>query len=124
MAGIETKKFQEMVDAIGADTIAAIATAGPEMQVGAVCVCVCVGGWVGCVWVGVCAVSSVKFTLSFFIYSESNFWGVGCAVFILCSLCSCHCESLGAANTSCIVQWMFKIKLCFYTVYQYHLFSY
>ncbi|XP_064391610.1 major vault protein-like [Halichondria panicea] len=33
MAVIESKKFQEMVDAIGADTIAAIATAGPEMQV-------------------------------------------------------------------------------------------
>ncbi len=36
MAVIESKKFQEMVDAIGADTIAAIATAGPEMQVGVV----------------------------------------------------------------------------------------
>ncbi len=33
MSTIESKKFQEMVDAIGADTIAAIATAGPEMQV-------------------------------------------------------------------------------------------
>ena len=40
MAGIETKKFQEMVDAIGADTIAAIATAGPEMQVGLCGMCV------------------------------------------------------------------------------------
>ena len=33
MSTIETKKFQDMVDAIGSDTIAAIATAGPEMQV-------------------------------------------------------------------------------------------
>ena len=33
MAGIETVKFKDMVGAIGADTIAAIATAGPEMQV-------------------------------------------------------------------------------------------
>ncbi len=33
MAGIETHKFKDMVDSIGADTIAAIATAGPEMQV-------------------------------------------------------------------------------------------
>ena len=34
MAEIETSKFQNMVHAIGADTIQAIATAGPEMQVG------------------------------------------------------------------------------------------
>ena len=33
MASIETVKFKDMVGAIGADTIAAIATAGPEMQV-------------------------------------------------------------------------------------------
>lgn len=33
LATIETSKFKEMVDAIGADTIASIATAGPEMQV-------------------------------------------------------------------------------------------
>ncbi|KAK3703611.1 hypothetical protein QZH41_019149 [Actinostola sp. cb2023] len=33
MAGIETEKFKNMVSAIGADTIQAIATAGPEMQV-------------------------------------------------------------------------------------------
>ncbi len=33
MAGIDTQKFKDMVDAIGSDTIAAIATAGPEMQV-------------------------------------------------------------------------------------------
>lgn len=33
MAGIDTGKFKDMVDSIGADTIAAIATAGPEMQV-------------------------------------------------------------------------------------------
>ncbi len=32
MAGIETQKFQEMVSAIGPDTIASIATSGPEMQ--------------------------------------------------------------------------------------------
>lgn len=33
LAGIESNKFKEMVDAIGAHTIQAIATAGPEMQV-------------------------------------------------------------------------------------------
>ena len=33
MAAIETDKFQNMVSSIGADTIQAIATAGPEMQV-------------------------------------------------------------------------------------------
>ena len=33
MANIETEKFKNMVDAIGPQTIAAIATAGPEMQV-------------------------------------------------------------------------------------------
>lgn len=33
MATIETSKFKDMVDAIGASTIASIATAGPEMQV-------------------------------------------------------------------------------------------
>ena len=33
MATIETHKFKDMVDAIGSQTIAAIATAGPEMQV-------------------------------------------------------------------------------------------
>ena len=33
MASIETQKFRDMVDSIGPDTIAAIATAGPEMQV-------------------------------------------------------------------------------------------
>lgn len=33
MAAIETEKFQNMVSSIGADTIQAIATAGPEMQV-------------------------------------------------------------------------------------------
>ena len=33
MAGIETQKFKDMVDAIGPETIAAIATAGPQMQV-------------------------------------------------------------------------------------------
>ena len=33
MANIETDKFKNMVDAIGPQTIAAIATAGPEMQV-------------------------------------------------------------------------------------------
>ena len=50
MAGIETSKFKNMVDAIGAPTIQAIATAGPDMQVGdhmklsgwCVCVRVCV----------------------------------------------------------------------------------
>ncbi len=41
MAAIETEKFQNMVKAIGSDTLASIATAGPEMQV-CVCVCVCV----------------------------------------------------------------------------------
>jgi major vault protein len=33
MAEIETTKFKNMVDAIGANTLQAIATAGPEMQV-------------------------------------------------------------------------------------------
>ena len=33
MATIETHKFKDMVDAIGSQTIQAIATAGPEMQV-------------------------------------------------------------------------------------------
>lgn len=33
MASIEVEKFQKMVNVIGADTLAAIATAGPEMQV-------------------------------------------------------------------------------------------
>lgn len=33
MAGIETEKFKNMVSSIGSDTIQAIATAGPEMQV-------------------------------------------------------------------------------------------
>ncbi|ELR14963.1 major vault protein [Acanthamoeba castellanii str. Neff] len=32
LAAIESKKFSEIVDAIGADTIASIAQAGPEMQ--------------------------------------------------------------------------------------------
>ena len=35
------QKFNNMVQAIGSDTISAIATSGPEMQV-CVCVCVCV----------------------------------------------------------------------------------
>ena len=33
LSDIETVKFKSMVDSIGADTIAAISTAGPEMQV-------------------------------------------------------------------------------------------
>ena len=33
MSSIESSKFKNMVDVIGADTIKAIATAGPEMQV-------------------------------------------------------------------------------------------
>lgn len=33
LAQIETSKFKEMVDAIGSETIAAIATSGPELQV-------------------------------------------------------------------------------------------
>lgn len=33
MAQIETSKFKNMVDAIGATTLQAIATAGPDMQV-------------------------------------------------------------------------------------------
>lgn len=33
MSAIETKKFQQTVEAIGSSTIQAIATAGPEMQV-------------------------------------------------------------------------------------------
>lgn len=33
LSDIETGKFKNMVEAIGSDTIATIATAGPEMQV-------------------------------------------------------------------------------------------
>ena len=33
MAAIEAEKFQNMVSSIGADTLQAISTAGPEMQV-------------------------------------------------------------------------------------------
>ena len=33
MADIETSKFKDMVDAIGCETIQAIANAGPQMQV-------------------------------------------------------------------------------------------
>ena len=40
MANIDTEKFNNMVQAIGSDTISAIATSGPEMQVCLVCVCV------------------------------------------------------------------------------------
>jgi len=36
LADIETGKFKNMVDAIGAPTLQAIATSGPDMQV---CVC-------------------------------------------------------------------------------------
>ena len=48
MANIETEKFSYMVQAIGSDTISAIATSGPEMQVCIVririhIVCGCVG---------------------------------------------------------------------------------
>ena len=39
MATIETEKFNNMVQAIGSDTISAIATSGPEMQVSIVCTC-------------------------------------------------------------------------------------
>ena len=42
MANIETDKFQNMVSAIGADTIQAIATSGPEMQVSVfACLSIC-----------------------------------------------------------------------------------
>lgn len=34
LSSIETDKFKNMVDSIGSDTLASIATAGPEMQVG------------------------------------------------------------------------------------------
>ena len=40
MANIETDKCNNMVQAIGSDTISAIATSGPEMQVCVVCMCV------------------------------------------------------------------------------------
>lgn len=33
MAAIETEKFRDMVTSIGPDTIASIATSGPQMQV-------------------------------------------------------------------------------------------
>ena len=39
MATIETEKFNNMVQAIGSDTISAIAISGPEMQV---CIVLCV----------------------------------------------------------------------------------
>ena len=42
MANIETEKFNNIVLAIGSDTISAIATSGPEMQVCIVYVCICV----------------------------------------------------------------------------------
>ena len=47
MANIETEKFNNMVQAIDSDTISAIATSGPEMQVWIVlylyeyCMCMC-----------------------------------------------------------------------------------
>ena len=37
MANIKTEKFNNMVQAIGSDTISAIATSSPEMQVCIVC---------------------------------------------------------------------------------------
>ena len=39
MSSIETEKFKNMVSSIGSDTIQAIATAGPEMQVCAAVTC-------------------------------------------------------------------------------------
>ena len=39
MSSIETDKFKNMVSSIGSDTIQAIATAGPEMQVCAAVTC-------------------------------------------------------------------------------------
>ena len=47
MANIETEKFNDMVQAIGSDTINAKETSGPEMQVCIVCVFVCEHT---CVW--------------------------------------------------------------------------
>ena len=40
LADIETDKFKNMVYAIGAETLQAIATAGPDMQVCAICMIV------------------------------------------------------------------------------------
>ena len=37
MAAIETQKFRDMVTSIGPDTIATIATSGPDMQVRVTC---------------------------------------------------------------------------------------
>lgn len=37
MAAIETQKFRDMVSAIGPETIASIATSGPDMQVRVTC---------------------------------------------------------------------------------------
>ena len=54
MANIETEKFNNMVQAIGSDTISAIATSGPEMQVRIYCVCVHT-----CVYLCVCVCESV-----------------------------------------------------------------
>jgi len=40
LSDIETGKFKNMVDAIGATTLQAIATSGPDMQVSDVCMMV------------------------------------------------------------------------------------
>ena len=65
MSGIETEKFRDMVDSIGSDTIAAIATAGPDMQV-CVCVCVCVRARV-CV----CACACVHPRVCVYLYEST-----------------------------------------------------
>ena len=54
MATIETEKLNNMVQTIGSDTISAIATSGPEMQVCIVCVSVSVFVCCMCVHVCVC----------------------------------------------------------------------
>ena len=64
MANIETEKFNNMVQAIGSDTISTIVTSSPEMQVWIACVCVyspctciacmsCVRRWYVCMYISI-----------------------------------------------------------------------
>ena len=51
MANTKTEKFNNMVQVIASDTISAIATSGPKMQVCMYSLCVCMRV---CVWVRAC----------------------------------------------------------------------
>ena len=55
MSSIETEKFNNMVQAIGSNSISAIVTSSPEIQVRIYCVCLCV-----CVCVCVCVCARVR----------------------------------------------------------------